>query len=640
MIPKNTVNLFCIIFILMFFFTQIISAQTDLSISVSSNSSTYSVAGYITFEVTVKNIGANAATGIHCNIPMPANVSGTPCNHATIGYWENYPVNGITSGDWKNFSYLAAGDCAVLRFKLYIDTVNSFTITANIGSTTMDIDLSNNSSSTTVNVGASSSDNTPNDCAYPTNTAACPNIVSLLLTSTSNKNEANTYVGNNTRDFPTVDYFTYTFYVSNSSVKSASNVTVQLNLPPGITYVSSATGIGTYTANTGIWAIPSVQGNTTTTLDITCYANAGGNITTTAQITGVDQPDNNKPYLPVSKTITGLLADLSISSLLDGSTTYPIKIGQVVNIVTTLTNNGPTRAEGVKVRALSPVGTSFISATTDFGQYWVSKGVWLLDSTSVNADQNHYGFTIQSGETKTLTMTVKTTPSGTFDIYREVRSSNMPDPNSIPSSCDQGLGCNFESENDFNKLTVTVSNIFLPIELSVFTAKKQKNNIQLNWQTLLEDKLSYFDIEKSLDGLTFQSIGKQKANNKPSEYIFYDNDNSGSIIYYRLKINETDNSSYYSKIISVEGDKKDFNVTALFPNPIDKILNIEWQSNDAAPVNFILMDVLGRIVSKQKAESREGFNDFKFGSDTFNSGIYFLSIEHNGTREIKQLFKK
>ncbi len=640
MLKKNTVSLYYLIFFSIFFFTGIISAQTDLSVSVSSNSSTYTIGGYITFDVTVKNIGANAATGIHCNIPFPGNVSGTPCNHATIGYWENYAVNGTISGDWKNFTDLAAGDCTVLRFKLYVVSGNSFTVSSSVSSTTTDTDLSNNSSSITVNAGAASPDNTPSDCAYPLSSINCPNIVSLLLTATTNLNEVNTYIGNNTRDFPTQANFTYTFSVANSSAKSATNVTVQASLPPGISYVSSSTGVGTYTVNTGVWAIPVVQGNTTTTLNITGYANAGGIITVNGQITGVDQPDYNKPYAVVPKSITGLLADLSVSTVLAGNTTYPIKIGQVLNIITTLTNNGPTRAEGVKVRALAPVGASFISATPDFGQYWVSKGVWLLDSTAVNADQDHFGFTIQAGETKTLTMTVKTTPFGTFDNFREVRSSNMPDPNSIPSSCDQGLGCNFESENDFNKLTITVSNIFLPIELSAFTAKKQKNNIQLNWQTLLEDKLTYFDIEKSIDGLNFQAVGTQKANNKPSEYTFTDNDNSGSIFYYRLKINESDGSSYYSRTISVEGDKKDFNITKMFPNPTDKILNIEWQSVDAAPVNFILTDVLGRIVSKQNADSREGVNRFKVDTDAFNSGIYFLTAEHNGVREIKQFFKK
>ena len=612
------------------FFSKNLTAQADLSINVSSNSATYAASGYITFDITVKNLSANPATGIHCNIPFPTNLSGNSCNHATIGYYENYAVNGTVSGDWKSFTDLAGGDCAVLRFKVFVQSGSSFTISATVSSDN-DPNSSNNFSSLTVNQGAASPDNTPNDCSTPLSSTACPNIVSLSLAITTNLNEVNAYIGNNTRDFPTPETVTYSINLTNSSPKNATNVQVQVNLPAGLTVQSSANGLGTYNSVTGIWTIATVVGSSTTQLFIVAYANSGGSITATGQITAVDQPDANSHTL-VSTSITALLADLSITTQFAAGTPAIIRYGDVFTVVTTLTNNGPTRADGVKVKAFIPPGLSFVSASSTIGQYWTLVGVWLLDSITTDGNGNHFGFTIPANSSQTLSLTFKATSFGSTIFDTEVRSSNTPDPNSVPSNM-------VLSENDEATLNINV-NAALPIELVTLTAKKQKTNVELNWQTLLEAKLTYFDIEKSFDGLDFKAIGTQKANNKPSEYIFIDNDNAGSVIYYRLNINELDGTHYYSKIISMEGEKKDFNLTNLFPNPADKILNIEWQSNDNLPVNFILTDLLGRTVLKNFSDNRIGINRFSFDSDFLPSGFYFLNIEHNGTGEVKQFVKK
>ncbi len=612
-----------------FIFPKTLFGQTDLSVNVSSNSATYVISGYISFDVTVKNLSSNPATGIHCNIPFPTNVSGTSCNHATIGFYENYPVNGTVSGDWKNLTDLAGGDCAVLRFKVYVISGSSFTVSATVSSSTSDTNLSNNTSSITVNQGAASPDNTPDDCSTPLSSAGCPNIVSLALTLMTNMSEVNTFIGNNLRDFPTPESVNYSFTVTNTSPKNATNVQIQVNLPPELTFQSASNGLGTYNSGTGIWTIPIVVGNTATQLSILAYANTGGSINITGQITAVDQPDVNGfpgvSYPTVSKTIIGLLADLSISTPIISNS--HIRRGDIFTISTTLTNSGPTRAQGVKVRSFIPVGTMLVSSSATIGVYDDHTGVWLL-STTLDANGNKPGFTIQSGTSETLTLTLQATTFGstTFDV--EVRSDNMPDPNSTPSN-------GILSENDEQQIAVNVDQA-LPIELVAFTAKKQKNNIEIYWQTLLEAKLTYFDIEKSDDGLNFKKIGTQKANNAPSEYIFIDNEISSAIIYYRLNINETDGSSYYSKIVTVEGDKKDFSLTKLFPNPADKLLNVEWQSTDNLSVHIFLTDLLGRIIFTNSSDSHSGINQLPLNTDNLPSGFYFLNIEHNGARAVKQ----
>jgi hypothetical protein len=131
--------------------------------------------------------------------------------------------------------------------------------------------------------------------------------------------------------------------------------------------------------------------------------------------------------------------------------------------------------------------------------------------------------------------------------------------------------------------------VVLPIELRSFSAKANRNRTTLNWQTANETNVKNFDIEKSLDGTFFSKIKEVKANNTPSVYQALD-DNFTESAYYRLKINDLDGKTDYSKIVFVEKGKGQ--KLQLFPNPVKDKLTILGPSKD----EFKITDLLGRII--------------------------------------------
>lgn len=82
-----------------------------------------------------------------------------------------------------------------------------------------------------------------------------------------------------------------TFDVFNTGPVTTSGVSVDVNLPAGLSYVSN-NGAGAYSTSTGLWTIPgSVAGGVTASLQITAYVNTSGSYAITGEVMTSVQAD-------------------------------------------------------------------------------------------------------------------------------------------------------------------------------------------------------------------------------------------------------------------------------------------------------------------------------------------------------------
>jgi len=126
---------------------------------------------------------------------------------------------------------------------------------------------------------------------------------------------------------------------------------------------------------------------------------------------------------------------------------------------------------------------------------------------------------------------------------------------------------------------VVNSTVLLPVEFISFDAIAKGNWVYLHWQTGSEFLNSHFELEKSTDGITFESIGIIAAKGdkfKGANYQFQD-PNSRQNIYYRLKQIDLDGTYHYSQIVYVEGDAFYHNVP--YPNPFFNDLFLDLAAN-------------------------------------------------------------
>ena len=95
----------------------------------------------------------------------------------------------------------------------------------------------------------------------------------------------------------------------------------------------------------------------------------------------------------------------------------------------------------------------------------------------------------------------------------------------------------------------------LPIEIASFTGKQAGNAVVLEWTTMSEKDNDYFEIERSIDGINFVTIGRiDGAGDSTGKltYNFVDNQPEQTVTYYRLlQVDFNGARSYADKIISV-----------------------------------------------------------------------------------------
>ena len=178
---------------------------------------------------------------------------------------------------------------------------------------------------------------------------------------------------------------------------------------------------------------------------------------------------------------------------------------------------------------------------------------------------------------------------------------------------------------NFSPFAVMIPTSALSAELVNFTAKNEGQKAQLTWQTASEINVKNFDVEKSLDGKTFDKISETKANNTPSVYSAFDNDFTASA-YYRLKINDLDGTTRFSKIVYL--DKNNDKGIKISRNTEGSIL---IETDDKIEL-ITVSNTVGQVVKTTK--------DKQLLINDLTAGIYIISVKTDKGFLSQKVFKE
>jgi Pregnancy-associated plasma protein-A/GEVED domain/Secretion system C-terminal sorting domain len=135
----------------------------------------------------------------------------------------------------------------------------------------------------------------------------------------------------------------------------------------------------------------------------------------------------------------------------------------------------------------------------------------------------------------------------------------------------------------------------LPIKLLAFNGHlTQQKTVALAWQTATEQNSNRFEIERSIEGKTFEYIGKTNAagnSNTVLKYDFEDTKPQIGNLYYRLKMIDNDGSFEYSNIVNIILNGN-IGKWLVYPNPASDMITLE--SNDAATAK--LYNIQGQVL--------------------------------------------
>lgn len=209
--------------------------------------------------------------------------------------------------------------------------------------------------------------------------------------------------------------------------------------------------------------------------------------------------------------------------------------------------------------------------------------------------------------------------------------------------CDNGTDAQCRQATAY--ITVLPDNVEpFPVEYLSFSAEWANQQAVIEWVTASETNSDYFEIERSMDGTNFGSIGMlQSAGNttETTHYQFVDTDAfapNQPTIYYRLKQVDFDGQFSYSTIVELNPSDTELPFqTSLYPNPASEHSFLRFESPVASRVSIQIAQTNGQIVWAKKLESLELTKQLELPLQTLTKGLYFVRISTLGQSHTHKL---
>lgn len=179
---------------------------------------------------------------------------------------------------------------------------------------------------------------------------------------------------------------------------------------------------------------------------------------------------------------------------------------------------------------------------------------------------------------------------------------------------------------------ISVTPNALPVEIISFNAwpEKDEQSVKLEWTTASEHNNALYTIERSLNGHDFYAINSVKGNgNSESEsYYFYTdtsgvNNGIGSVIYYRLKQEDYNGYSQYSKTISISASLMAEKLQCFSKGDF---LYFSASAKQAVIAFVFISDVSGKRLQVSSLPLCKGKNELPLNISSLSNGLYYLSV--------------
>ncbi len=185
----------------------------------------------------------------------------------------------------------------------------------------------------------------------------------------------------------------------------------------------------------------------------------------------------------------------------------------------------------------------------------------------------------------------------------------------------------------------------LPVELLSWEANSINNEyVELTWSTATEINNAGFEIQRSVDGVNFETQAWVDGNGNSTvirNYVYEDREvTKGERYYYQLKQVDNDGESETFNVVSAELQGKDRGLIGnLVPNPSKEngFVRVDVTSNVEEALNITIYNHVGARVADYKESVSTGSNTLQINIDDLSSGTYFINFEGSFGSEVRKL---
>jgi len=188
----------------------------------------------------------------------------------------------------------------------------------------------------------------------------------------------------------------------------------------------------------------------------------------------------------------------------------------------------------------------------------------------------------------------------------------------------------------FRSWTLVDNTSPLPIELLSFSGSCVSGNVALKWSTASETNNAFFSIEKSADGITFETLATVNGAGNSSSVINYSYTDYSSPVagsYYRLRQTDFNGSTKNSPFIFVPAcadPDADINVYNEGPNTFTVAVHAATAGN----YTIRIYNALGQILTTKSIYIAEGYTKTSIQLENIDKAMYFVNISNGSDNPV------
>ncbi len=177
----------------------------------------------------------------------------------------------------------------------------------------------------------------------------------------------------------------------------------------------------------------------------------------------------------------------------------------------------------------------------------------------------------------------------------------------------------------------------LPVTLTEFKGQEKNAIINLTWKTSDEVNLNRYEVERSHDGVHFETIGLvfPWENAGRNDYAFSDKNAGTGTNYYRLKMIDNDAAFKHSNILSFSLEPTSGARIVIAPNPVVDKISVQLTGLSENACRMELRSVTGQKFA-ERAINVTGYRHTEYLTRTasMTPGIYFITIYGKNNQKV------
>lgn len=259
--------------------------------------------------------------------------------------------------------------------------------------------------------------------------------------------------------------------------------------------------------------------------------------------------------------------------------------------------------------------------------------------------------TLPRGNGYTITLT-----NGSAQFYRGSWGTTVTNAGEITYSAEASAGTTSIAniQYDYRNFSVATACVTtqcyavgctLPLDWLDISAQRSANSVLVKWSVASQYNNQRFEVQRSLDGIHFTTVGVLPGKETYSpydQYEFVDYTSEKGKLYYRVVQYDYDGGSSASRVVAAELSSKTFNEVVLYPNPANDQFTVTLSSpSEGSGLTVVqVFNSLGQVVYSSAVDGSILSSGLVVDAANFPQGAYLVKVTTSEGEWIEQLIKR